>query len=85
MPTTAATAAAARCKVCRTLLRSSLLRAVTRVMRKQGVTDPADLTYDKSEDYIRSVTAGVVGVRPIDWQNRPTFQQVVAFRKHRAR
>ena len=37
------------------------------------------LTYDKTQDYIRSVTAGVVGVRPIDWQNRPTFQQAVAF------
>jgi hypothetical protein len=31
------------------------------------------------------VTADVVGVRPIDWQNRPTFQQVVAFTGHRAR
>ena len=27
--------------------------------------------------------AGLVGVRPIDWQNRPTFQQVVDFRSHR--
>ena len=24
-----------------------------------------------------------LGVRPIDWQNRPTFQQVVAFTRHR--
>jgi hypothetical protein len=29
------------------------------------------------------VAAGLVGVRPIDWQNRPTFQQVVDFRSHR--
>jgi hypothetical protein len=37
------------------------------------------LTYDKHQDDIRSVSAGLVGVRPIDWQNRPTFQQVVRF------
>jgi hypothetical protein len=42
------------------------------------------LTYDKHTDDIRSVTAGVVGVRPIDWQNRPTFQQVVAYTSHRS-
>ncbi|HVB26446.1 MAG TPA: hypothetical protein VNE21_00890, partial [Mycobacteriales bacterium] len=30
------------------------------------------------------VTAGIVGVRNIDWQNRPTFQQVVNFTGHRA-
>lgn len=36
-------------------------------------------------DYIRPTTAGVVGVRPIDWQNRPTFQQVVDYRSHRPR
>jgi hypothetical protein len=47
------------------------------------VTDVGALTYDKSIDAIRSTTAGVVGVRPIDWQNRPTFQQVVQFDRHR--
>jgi hypothetical protein len=31
------------------------------------------------------VTAGAAGVRPIDWQNRPTFQQVVEFTGHRPR
>ncbi|WP_148614390.1 penicillin acylase family protein [Nocardioides rubriscoriae] len=72
-------------KRCRTSLRSSLLTTVNRVLREQGVTDPARLTYDKHEDDIRAVTGGLVGVRPIDWQNRPTFQQVVAFRTHRAR
>ena len=43
------------------------------------------LTYDKTRDSIASVSGGVVGVRPIDWQNRPTFQQVVQFRRHRLR
>jgi hypothetical protein len=54
-------------------------------LEKQDVQRVADLTYDKSIDYIRSSTSGVVGVRPIDWQNRPTFQQVVAFTGHRPR
>jgi hypothetical protein len=49
------------------------------------VTSVQQLTYDKTQDDIRSATAGVVGVRPIDWQNRPTFQQVVAFTGHRPR
>ncbi|MBB6629374.1 penicillin acylase family protein [Nocardioides sp. KIGAM211] len=70
---------------CRSALRASLAAAVTRMLKEQGVTKVGDLTYDKSEDDIRSVTAGVVGVRPIDWQNRPTFQQVVEFTGHRPR
>jgi hypothetical protein len=49
------------------------------------VSSVSDLTYDKHIDDIRSTTAGVVGVRPIDWQNRPTFQQVVAYQGHRSR
>jgi len=70
---------------CRASLRASLLKAVGRAEKAQGVTSPGALTYDKSIDFIRAVTAGVVGVRPIDWQNRPTFQQVVDYRTHRAR
>lgn len=70
---------------CRNALRASLLNAVDRAQDAQGVARPDKLTYDKSIDYIRSSTAGVVGVRPIDWQNRPTFQQVVDYRTHRAR
>jgi hypothetical protein len=52
--------------------------------RRAGGTEVSALTYDKSEDFIRSVTAGLVGVRPIDWQNRPTFQQW-SFSTHRPR
>ena len=64
---------------CRGDLRASLSAAVGRVLAGQGVDSVDQLRYDKSEDAIRSVTAGLVGVRPIDWQNRPTFQQVVGF------
>ncbi len=70
---------------CRRSLTRSLKVALARTMKTQGVTDPRKLTYDKTQDDIRSVTAGVVGVRPIDWQNRPTFQQVVEFTRHRPR
>jgi acyl-homoserine lactone acylase PvdQ len=70
---------------CRKVLRASLYAAVQRVLSAQDVSDVADLTYDKTQDDIRSTTSGAVGVRPIDWQNRPTFQQVVEFLSHRPR
>jgi len=72
-------------KACRTTLRASLAAAVARVLKEQGKSSVGQLTYDKHEDDIRSVTAGVVGVRAIDWQNRPTFQQVIEFLSHRPR
>ncbi len=70
-------------KACRTTLRRSLADAVDRVLHKQGKSSVDQLTYDKHEDDIRSTTAGIVGARPIDWQNRPTFQQVIEFLTHR--
>ncbi|MDQ4084303.1 MAG: penicillin acylase family protein [Actinomycetota bacterium] len=70
---------------CRQALRASLRDAVARVTQEQGVSSVTELDYDKHEDDIRSVPAGTVGVRPVDWQNRPTFQQVVAFTGHRPR
>ena len=70
-------------KACRTTLRRSLADAVARVLKKQGKSSVGQLTYDKHEDDIVSTTGGVVGVRPIDWQNRPTFQQVIEFLSHR--
>ena len=70
---------------CQEALRTSLRAAVDRVLAAQGVSSVDELTYDKHIDDIRATTAGVVGVRPIDWQNRPTFQQVVAYTGHRPR
>jgi acyl-homoserine lactone acylase PvdQ len=64
---------------CRASLTASLTAAVQRSLTAQHVTSVDQLTYDKHQDDIRSVSAGLVGVRPIDWQNRPTFQQVVRF------
>ncbi len=68
---------------CRTQLRASLAAAVQRATAEQGVDSVSALTYAKSEDFIRPTTAGLVGTRPIDWQNRPTFQQVVDFKTSR--
>ena len=70
---------------CRAQLRTSLAAAVKRVLAAQGRSSLQQLTYDKHQDDIRHVAAGLVGVRPIDWQNRPTFQQVVAYTAHRPR
>jgi acyl-homoserine lactone acylase PvdQ len=70
---------------CRSALRASLHAAVQAALKTQDVSSVGDLTYDKSRDDIVSVAGGVVGVRPIDWQNRPTFQQVVRFTGHRPR
>jgi acyl-homoserine lactone acylase PvdQ len=70
--------------VCRAALRASLQTAVTRALTAQSVGSVNQLSYDKSQDFIPSTTAGVVGVPPMDWQNRPTFQQVIHFTSHRA-
>ena len=70
---------------CRAVLRASLTGAVQRALAAQGVASVGALTYDKHLDDIRATTAGLVGTRPIDWQNRPTFQQVVTFTAHRPR
>ncbi|MBZ5733018.1 penicillin acylase family protein [Nocardioides sp. TRM66260-LWL] len=70
---------------CRATLLASLHRAVESALATQGVTAVDAFTYDKSQDDIVSVAGGVVGVRRIDWQNRPTFQQVVRFDAHRPR
>jgi acyl-homoserine lactone acylase PvdQ len=70
--------------VCRAALRASLKTAVSRALTAQGVSSVNQLSYDKAIDQIPSTTAGVVGVRPMDWQNRPTFQQVIHYTSDRA-
>lgn len=62
-------------------LRTSLRAAIDRVLAAQGVSSVDDLTHDEHVDGVRATTAGVAGVRPIDRQDRPTSQQVVAFRR----
>ncbi|MGZ4484345.1 MAG: penicillin acylase family protein [Nocardioidaceae bacterium] len=68
---------------CRAALTASLHAAVQAALATEKVSSVGALTYDKTRDDIVSVPAGVVGVRRIDWQNRPTFQQVVQLTGHR--
>jgi hypothetical protein len=72
-------------RACRSALRASLHTAVQRALSAQNVSSVDKLTYDKTLDDIAPVTAGIVGTRSIDWQNRPTFQQVINFTRHRPR
>ncbi len=69
---------------CRNQLSASLATVVENIRTDQG-ENMETWTYDKTQDSIRHSAVGVVGVRPIDWQNRPTFQQVVDIRTHRVR
>jgi acyl-homoserine lactone acylase PvdQ len=69
---------------CRKALQASLHTAVTRALAAQSVTSVDKLTYNKTLDDIAPVTAGLVGTRKIDWQNRPTFQQVINFTGQRS-
>ena len=68
---------------CRASLKASLKAAVAAELAAQEKTNVAELTYDKAQDNIRHSAVGVVGVPEIDWQNRPTFQQVVSFSRSR--
>jgi hypothetical protein len=70
---------------CRTQLQQSLVSAVAALSQREHTADPSMWTYDKTLDDIRPTAYGIVGVPPIDWQNRPTFQQVVSFPAHRPR
>ena len=70
---------------CRAQLTASLRSAVTALTAAQHTADPSRWTYDKAADDIRASVYGIVGIPPIDWQNRPTFQQVVSFPAHRPR
>ena len=36
-------------------------------------------------DDLRFTVTGILGQPDLDWQNRPTFQQVVQFERHRPR
>jgi hypothetical protein len=60
---------------------------------KEAIDQPSTEVYPKDEycaagdaacaDSIQFMTLGAVKVPGIGWQNRPTYQQVVEFPKHR--
>ena len=61
---------------CRAALKSSLLDAVSALQAKFG-GGPSTWKADKELETIKFSAIGLVAVPDIDWQNRPTFQQVV--------
>jgi len=72
---------------CREILLEALGDAAAEARQRYGESDvegierPAtcepDATFPRECDQIEFTTAGAVGVDPIHWQDRPTFQQVV--------
>jgi acyl-homoserine lactone acylase PvdQ len=61
---------------CQSELRQTLTAAVGLLSVSLKTTDPSKWTYDKSRDDITFMYVGDT-VKPIDWQNRSTFQQVI--------
>ncbi|MFL5826842.1 MAG: penicillin acylase family protein, partial [Thermoleophilaceae bacterium] len=77
---------------CRTELISTLKEAAAAVNARYGSVEaakvPATCQQGQSPpacDQIEFVTAGAIGTKPIPWQNRPTFQQIVEVQGHRPR
>ncbi len=74
---------------CAQVLSATLLQAAASVAKAQGTTDPLDWTlpdtcpvpasgYPDCDEIVFSAT-GAIDTPPVPWQNRPTYQQVVAF------
>ncbi len=65
-------------KGCRKRLRASLAAAIAELVERFG-SDPADWDVDEDADDIHFTPMGLQGQAPMQWQNRPTFQQVLEF------
>lgn len=63
---------------CRTAMLTALDRALD-FLEDTYAADPATWDAQESRDQIRFSAVGVVTQRPMHWQNRPTFQQVLEF------
>jgi acyl-homoserine lactone acylase PvdQ len=61
---------------CRTALRTTLQTAVAGLAAAQHTSDPTKWTFDKKNDAIAFTYIGQ-NAPAMDWQNRPTFQQVI--------
>lgn len=74
---------------CRAVLLSTLTAAAAQVAASQGTPDPTRWTLPAtcpipntgppSCDEIVFTQTGAIGTSPVPWQNRPTYQQVIAF------
>ncbi|MDX1803916.1 MAG: penicillin acylase family protein [Alcanivorax sp.] len=65
---------------CRAALADSLNQAIAEL---GGIANMSNWQVDKSQEQIQHRAIGLSSVPGIDWQNRPTFQQVVQFNDHR--
>jgi acyl-homoserine lactone acylase PvdQ len=80
---------------CPTAIDSALQATYDALVQANGSSDVASWTSSTASkaagqtmpvfDAIQFRALGIVGQPAIDWQNRPTFQQVVQFPRHRAR
>jgi hypothetical protein len=76
---------------CPAAVGQALVATFNQLATVNSSTDVASWTADTdtsnipASDSIRFRAVGVVGQPEMDWQNRPTFQQVVDFASHRAR
>jgi hypothetical protein len=64
---------------CRQALLDSLDKAI-KSLEDQFSADPATWDVDEAADAIEFTPVGVQGQEPMQWQNRPTFQQVLEFK-----
>jgi len=72
--------AGADLEACRSALRNSLNAAIDAL---GGIDNRDNWNADEAGDRIQHRPLGLAGVPAIDWQNRPTFQQVVEFNRRR--
>jgi hypothetical protein len=80
---------------CPVAVDAALRKTYTALVTANGSSDVATWTASSASaaagqampvfDAIQFRALGVVGQPAIDWQNRPTFQQVVSFPRHRPR
>ena len=64
-------------KACTAALKKSLQTAVGQLQTQQKQTDPTKWVYPLSVDDIKFTSVGLASAPPMDWQNRPTWHQVV--------
>lgn len=67
-----------RLPVCRKKLRASLRQALAELEATFGA-DPSTWQVDEAAEAIQFSPVGIQGQNPMQWQNRPTFQQVLEF------
>ncbi|MGI8761322.1 MAG: penicillin acylase family protein [Jatrophihabitantaceae bacterium] len=80
---------------CRAAVDTALLKTYDSLKTANGTSTVASWTSSSASaaarqsipvfDAIQFRALGLVGQPPIDWQNRPTFQQVIEFPRHRPR